>query len=39
MFCGKCGAQNADNAEFCTNCGAKLKKLVVKKSIHGSRSK
>ena len=26
MFCGKCGAQNADNAEFCTNCGAKLKK-------------
>lgn len=26
MFCGKCGAQNADSAEFCTNCGAKLKK-------------
>lgn len=26
MFCGKCGAQNADNAEFCANCGAKLKK-------------
>ena len=26
MFCGKCGAQNTDNAEFCTNCGAKLKK-------------
>lgn len=26
MFCGKCGAQNADNAEFCINCGTKLKK-------------
>ena len=26
MFCGKCGAQNAENAEFCTNCGAKLKR-------------
>lgn len=26
MFCGKCGTQNADNAEFCANCGAKLKK-------------
>lgn len=26
MFCGKCGAQNADNAEFCMNCGAKLKR-------------
>lgn len=26
MFCGKCGVQNADNAEFCTNCGAKFKK-------------
>lgn len=26
MFCGKCGAKNADNAEFCTNCGAKLNK-------------
>lgn len=26
MFCGKCGTQNADNSEFCTNCGAKLKR-------------
>lgn len=26
MFCGKCGAQNADNAAYCMNCGAKLKK-------------
>ena len=25
MFCGKCGAQNADNTKFCKNCGAKLK--------------
>ena len=26
MFCGKCGAPNADNAEFCAECGTKLKK-------------
>lgn len=26
MFCGKCGAKNTDNAEFCANCGAKLNK-------------
>lgn len=26
MYCGKCGAQNADDADFCANCGAKLKK-------------
>lgn len=24
MFCGKCGTQNADDARFCTGCGAKL---------------
>lgn len=24
MFCGKCGAQNPDNAAFCKNCGARL---------------
>ena len=28
MFCGKCGAKNDDNAEFCTSCGAKLNKYV-----------
>ena len=28
MFCGKCGAKNQDNAEFCSNCGAKLNKAV-----------
>lgn len=28
MFCGKCGAENQDNAEFCSNCGAKLNKVV-----------
>lgn len=33
MFCGKCGAQNADNAEFCTNCGAKLKKSSSEKKV------
>lgn len=25
MFCGKCGTKNEDNAEFCRNCGSKLK--------------
>lgn len=24
MFCGKCGVRNADDATFCTGCGAKL---------------
>ena len=33
MFCGKCGAQNADNAEFCTNCGAKFKKSSSEKKV------
>lgn len=28
MFCGKCGFKNADGAEFCTNCGAKLRKPI-----------
>jgi uncharacterized membrane protein YvbJ len=23
-FCTKCGAQNADNAQFCESCGGKL---------------
>lgn len=32
MFCGKCGTKNADNVEFCTNCGAKLNKSAVTKS-------
>lgn len=31
MFCGKCGFKNADDAEFCTNCGAKLKKSAQKR--------
>lgn len=26
MFCGKCGAQNAEGAAFCEECGAALKK-------------
>lgn len=25
MFCGKCGTQNPDEAEFCKGCGARLK--------------
>lgn len=24
MFCGKCGAQNLENATFCKECGAPL---------------
>jgi phage shock protein C len=24
MFCTRCGAQNAENARFCTSCGASL---------------
>lgn len=24
MFCGKCGTNNADNAQFCSNCGVAL---------------
>jgi len=24
MFCTRCGAQNTDNARFCTSCGASL---------------
>lgn len=26
MFCPSCGHENVDNAEFCGNCGATLKK-------------
>lgn len=29
MFCGKCGTKNEDNAEFCRNCGAKLKNSTI----------
>jgi len=32
MFCGKCGAQNADGASFCTSCGAQLDAPVVNPS-------
>ena len=32
MFCGKCGAKNADDAQFCTGCGAKLNGGQVTKS-------
>ena len=27
MFCGKCGVKNADDATFCTGCGAKLNEV------------
>ena len=29
MFCGKCGTKNEDNAEFCRNCGSKLKNSTI----------
>lgn len=29
MFCPSCAHENPDNAEFCGNCGASLKKPVV----------
>jgi hypothetical protein len=28
VFCPKCGAQNADGAVFCSNCGSKLSELT-----------
>lgn len=28
MFCPSCGHENPDNAEFCGNCGATLKKTA-----------
>ncbi len=31
MFCGKCGTKNADDATFCTGCGAKLNGMQVTK--------
>lgn len=43
MFCGKCGSKNTDDAEFCTNCGAKLNKTTQSKvsavSITGQNEK
>lgn len=31
MFCEKCGAENPNDAQFCTGCGRKLKPSAVKK--------
>ena len=33
MYCGKCGAQIADNARFCTKCGAPLEDMTVAPEI------
>ena len=33
MYCGKCGAQIADNARFCTKCGAPLENMTVAPGI------
>lgn len=33
MFCGKCGAQNADQAVFCKNCGSQLQAGQVSSSV------
>lgn len=30
MYCAKCGAQNDDNAEFCSGCGASLRRGSVR---------
>ena len=29
MYCPKCGTENPDGAEFCTNCGSQLSRRVV----------
>ena len=44
MFCGKCGAQIADNATFCGNCGApvtseKASRTTERKPINAQQSK
>lgn len=33
MFCYKCGEENPDEAKFCKNCGALLKKEEVVKKV------
>ena len=34
IFCAKCGASNADDSSFCTNCGASLLKTEEKPDIY-----
>ena len=34
MYCPKCGKQVPDNAEFCSNCGAKLTGGSSKSAVH-----
>ena len=34
VFCEKCGKENVDNANFCFNCGSKIKKDNVKQLIN-----
>ena len=33
MYCHKCGEENPDKAQFCRNCGSKLKEDVKKTEI------
>lgn len=33
MYCYKCGENNPDEAKFCKNCGAKLKKEETVKKV------
>lgn len=39
MFCGKCGVKNADDATFCTGCGAKLNGGTPKKESSGDQNR
>lgn len=38
MYCHKCGENNPDEAKFCKNCGARLKKEETVKKSRGYRS-
>ena len=36
MFCSRCGKKNDDGAEFCSNCGSKIKptKIEADRNMH-----
>lgn len=38
MYCRKCGTLNADNANFCINCGEKLRKETLNDSEKNGRN-
>ncbi|MCE5250678.1 SUMF1/EgtB/PvdO family nonheme iron enzyme [bacterium] len=39
MFCDKCGTENRDEAEFCTNCGEKLPREITPGKPSGAQEK